>query len=235
MAFQPHCSKRTLSQDSEFPHTFSWSSSSETIKGRQLYSHSLSSEMLPFDNFEIVSPITPIPVTFLDRTTLDVGFDHTCLEGLDDLLLHSPTDAYAAICWAEAVDEPSRPLCDHFLSRSPTTSEQDDPSGSLTDDSDSDSDDCRTFNEHSLTALPISAYDLAVKTHISHPSLDSTTSHFYSSFETSEKLDLGPRITHFYPPGSIGLFPIPHRKVRTTGVAALRAYLPLRRKKSAIY
>jgi len=35
----------------------------------------------------------------LDSTTLEVGFNHTCLEGLTDDLLYSPVDAFAQSCW----------------------------------------------------------------------------------------------------------------------------------------
>ena len=38
-----------------------------------------------------------------DRTSLDIYFDHSCLETLDDRLLLHPTDSSADICWAEAV------------------------------------------------------------------------------------------------------------------------------------
>ena len=35
----------------------------------------------------------------LDSTTLAVGFDHTCLDGLTAELLYTPTDAFAQSCW----------------------------------------------------------------------------------------------------------------------------------------
>jgi hypothetical protein len=35
----------------------------------------------------------------LDSTTLEVGFDHTCLEGLTGDLLYSPVDAFAQSCY----------------------------------------------------------------------------------------------------------------------------------------
>ncbi|KAF9012713.1 hypothetical protein BDQ17DRAFT_721836 [Cyathus striatus] len=41
--------------------------------------------------------------SLFDPTTLHVGVDLTCLEGLDDELLLCPHDAFAAICWADAV------------------------------------------------------------------------------------------------------------------------------------
>ncbi|KAG6857752.1 hypothetical protein H0H87_004168 [Tephrocybe sp. NHM501043] len=227
MALQTH-TKRTPSQDSDFPHTFAWSWSSEILKECQSFSQSLSSEILRFDNLEIIPSIPPSIIAVLDRTTLDVEFDHSCLDGLDDQLLNFPTDSYAAICWAEAVSEPVGAMHGHrFLKKFP---EQDEP-GSLTDDTDSDTDECRTFNEHGL-ATPIESYSVAVPPQIilSSP----TKSHFFTSFESNEKFILEPRLTHFDPAESIGLFPTAHPKVKTTGVAALRAYLPLRRKKSHV-
>lgn len=35
----------------------------------------------------------------LDSTTLAVGFDHACLDGLTAELLYTPTDAFAQSCW----------------------------------------------------------------------------------------------------------------------------------------
>lgn len=46
----------------------------------------------------------------LDRTTLDVGFDVECLDGLDDTLLLSPFDAFTADCWDAAIQPPPKPL-----------------------------------------------------------------------------------------------------------------------------
>ncbi|KAH0589174.1 hypothetical protein H2248_004940 [Termitomyces sp. 'cryptogamus'] len=230
MTFQPHA-KRTFSQDSDFPHTFSWSSSSEAMTGCLSYSQSLSTDIIRFDNLEIVAPITSPIVTALDPTTLEAEFDHSCLEGLDEQLLNSPIDAYAAICLAEAVNESEGSSHGLFLSGSPVKEGSDEPCGSLFDESDPDGDECRTLNGHGLS-LPIETYNLAVIPHVSYPPPNCTQSHF-TPLEPSEKFILEPRITHFDPADSIGLFPMPQRKVKVTGVAALRAYLPLRRKESS--
>ncbi|KAG6866687.1 hypothetical protein C0991_000797 [Blastosporella zonata] len=197
------------------------------MKGRESYFRSLSSDILRFDNLD--STISAV----LDRTTMEVGFDLSCLEGLDDQLLSFPINAYAAICWAEAVHEPVGLLRGHFPDRLPPTNEQDEPLGSLTDDSDSDTDECRTVNVHSLET-PMDAYGFAVNSHISLSSLNNAKS-LFSSFESNEKILLEPRLTHFDPGDSIGLFSTPHEKVKTTAVAALRAYLPLRRKKPSAW
>lgn len=47
------------------------------------------------DRAEVPSWLSSI----LDPTSLSFDFDHSCLEGLDDLLLHAPRDAFAAGCW----------------------------------------------------------------------------------------------------------------------------------------
>jgi hypothetical protein len=45
----------------------------------------------------------------LDQTTTDAGFDIECLDGLDEMLLFSPVDAFAAVCWDTAIQIPSKP------------------------------------------------------------------------------------------------------------------------------
>ncbi|KAG6897710.1 hypothetical protein C0992_011920 [Termitomyces sp. T32_za158] len=231
MVFQSHA-KRTLSQDSDFPQTVSWSS--ETMKTRQSYSQSVSSDIIRFDNLEIVAPITSSIVAALDPTTLEVAFDHSCLEGLDEQLLRFPTDAYAAICWAEAVEEPRDLTRDLFLGGPPAPGGEcsGEPFDSLSDESDSGTDECRTFNS-GLSPL-VRTYNLAVIPRVSHPSHSSAKTHFLTSFGRNEKFIFEPRFAHFDPADSIGLFPMPQRKAKATGVAALRQYLPLRRKKPTI-
>jgi len=44
----------------------------------------------------------------LDPTTLEVGFDQSCFDGLDDLLLHHPFEAFTEACWLDAVGPSSR-------------------------------------------------------------------------------------------------------------------------------
>ncbi|KAF8802643.1 hypothetical protein BYT27DRAFT_7341300 [Phlegmacium glaucopus] len=44
----------------------------------------------------------------LDPTTLEVGFDQSCFDSLDDLLLHHPFEAFTEACWLDAVG-PSSP------------------------------------------------------------------------------------------------------------------------------
>jgi hypothetical protein len=39
----------------------------------------------------------------LDPTTLKTGFDQSCFDGLSDLVIHDPFEAFAEICWQDAV------------------------------------------------------------------------------------------------------------------------------------
>jgi len=78
----------------------------------------------------------------LDRTAIEFDFDYSCLEGLDEQLLFFPTDAFAVICWADAVDDPSSKLSTE------DTQEIDvamlGRPGYFSDSSDSDSTECHT-------------------------------------------------------------------------------------------
>ncbi|KZT21110.1 hypothetical protein NEOLEDRAFT_803549 [Neolentinus lepideus HHB14362 ss-1] len=62
----------------------------------------------PMPRNEVLSFLDDDEVTlsdWIDRTLLDLCFDLSCLEELDDQLLLAPLDAFAAICWADAVDK----------------------------------------------------------------------------------------------------------------------------------
>ncbi|KAJ7087707.1 hypothetical protein C8R43DRAFT_307527 [Mycena crocata] len=47
---------------------------------------------------------------WIDRTSLDIAFDRSCFESLDDQLLHHPTQSFADVCWADAVHDVSNDL-----------------------------------------------------------------------------------------------------------------------------
>ncbi|KAJ7504152.1 hypothetical protein B0H11DRAFT_506020 [Mycena galericulata] len=42
---------------------------------------------------------------WIDRTSLDIPFDRSCFDSLDDQLLHHPIQSFADICWADAVQD----------------------------------------------------------------------------------------------------------------------------------
>ncbi|KAJ7625530.1 hypothetical protein FB45DRAFT_68058 [Roridomyces roridus] len=71
------------------------------------------------------SPISPRNMntseeqSWIDCTSLDVAIDHSCLESLDDQLLHHPRESFADICWAEAVQD--------FVRESPQRSQKASP------------------------------------------------------------------------------------------------------------
>jgi hypothetical protein len=45
----------------------------------------------------------------VDRMALEIGFDVECLDGLDDLLLISPVDAFATVCWDNVIRPTPKP------------------------------------------------------------------------------------------------------------------------------
>jgi hypothetical protein len=64
---------------------------------------------IPADRSE--SPSSPRwgtdSVQWIDRTSLDIAFDHSCFDALDEQLLHHPTQSFADVCWADAVSDVS--------------------------------------------------------------------------------------------------------------------------------
>ena len=102
----------------------------------------------------------------LDPTTLEFGFDESCFDGLDDLLVYSPMDAFSEFCWADAIHEHD---ANHASSPTPSPVKSaghiqhvrsplvDSPSS---DESDTDSEKCLTFMEDDKTHLPIIGKDV---------------------------------------------------------------------------
>lgn len=43
----------------------------------------------------------------IDPTTLQVGFDQSCFDGLDELLIYDPLEAFTEACWLDAVGHSS--------------------------------------------------------------------------------------------------------------------------------
>ena len=52
---------------------------------------------------DTIHEANPLFSSILDPTTLEVGFDQSCFDGLDDLVIHDPFVAFAEICWQDAV------------------------------------------------------------------------------------------------------------------------------------
>ncbi|PPQ64188.1 hypothetical protein CVT24_008562 [Panaeolus cyanescens] len=96
-------------------------------------------------------------MVFLDPTTRAIGFDMACLEGLDDLVVYSPTKAFSELCWDDAVritpcaDQNTKspyynspfplPSTPRRVSRQPFSRS---PLVAWSSDSDTDSDECHT-------------------------------------------------------------------------------------------
>lgn len=92
----------------------------------------------------------------LDPTSLEFGFDRSCLDGLDDCLAYSPVEAFKETCWTQCTH--SRPVRD-TVAKSPRRSSTPRPkrraeprsplaaSGASDDDSDTDSDDTTTLTD----------------------------------------------------------------------------------------
>ena len=59
----------------------------------------------------LAGPEPSHPIWIFDSSLREVDFDVTCLNALDEQLLHSPKDCFLDICWAEAVyDEVEVPV-----------------------------------------------------------------------------------------------------------------------------
>lgn len=155
-----------------FPDLLPW----ETLFEAQIWSNRLSTDQsVPSDvsraEESIESPVESRmfdPSVILDPTSIEFGFQYSCLRGVDDKVLYSPHAAFAAVCWEGATissqdeEHDGSALCrDPFsmldLDEEPLTPSSGNEhhirvpiSASLLwsdDDSDSDSDECRTYHD----------------------------------------------------------------------------------------
>jgi len=55
------------------------------------------------DDADTVNEVDLLLSSILDPTTLEAGFDQSCFDGLDDKLIHNPFEAFAEMCWIDAV------------------------------------------------------------------------------------------------------------------------------------
>lgn len=149
-----------------FPELLSWSA----IMGVQPTSSSCSQKVPPIDVSKRGDGDTVLAATLslsliLDPTTLEFGFDHSCFEGLDDLLVYSPMDAFSEFCW-DAIrehdsDRVSSPTPSPFKNAGRIQNVRsllvNRPSS---DKSDTDSDECLTFKEDDTIHSPIIGKDV---------------------------------------------------------------------------
>lgn len=140
-----------ISQDSGISNNFPWPTAVEMNPQTSLsYEQSIPSDIHHrSDGFEAISDvfIATLALVF-DPTTLDIEFDHSCLDGLDSQLLYFPTDAFAAVCWAEAIGSPLQPVRDQSRPRPRHDAlRYEQALVESSDESETDSDTCRTFND----------------------------------------------------------------------------------------
>ena len=55
------------------------------------------------DDADTIDEASLLYSSILDPTTLEVGFDHSCFDGLDGPVIHDPFEAFTEICWLDAV------------------------------------------------------------------------------------------------------------------------------------
>ncbi|KAF8959953.1 hypothetical protein BDZ97DRAFT_1366668 [Flammula alnicola] len=142
-----------------FPELLSWSAMMDTQPASpcsQKFPSDVSKREPDVETVDTVLGATLCLSLIFDPTSLDFGFDHSCLEGLDDLLVYSPTEAFEESCWTEAthshsdrmstaVPFPFPPSSKKSMRRRRTRSPL--VTSSSSDDSDTDSDECMTFKE----------------------------------------------------------------------------------------
>jgi hypothetical protein len=80
----------------------------------EMFSHRLHARpRSDFIDLEMTLHSLPSLAAVVDPTTAHMSFDYTCLQGLDEETLYTPTDAFAAVCWSSAVYEPPCSPCSH--------------------------------------------------------------------------------------------------------------------------
>ncbi|KAF8891874.1 hypothetical protein BD779DRAFT_1799087 [Infundibulicybe gibba] len=176
--------------------------------------------------FEALMDQHPPRINPLDLTFLGVEFDQSCLDGLDDQLLHCPANAFAAVCWADAVHTPSRLTLQERKADLTLTVDQLDTSS---DETDSDSDECRTFNDdHSPTSLLHHAKDISVVHPTGEVSAIKDKRLYYNTPAdvSHSSFIFMDRFTIPDPKESVGFFPMPnspHHRSKPNLIAAFCA------------
>lgn len=211
-----------------FPELLSWSA----IMNRQ--STSPRPQIVPLpksDDGDTILAATLSLSVILDPTTLEFGFDPSCFEGLDDLLVYSPMDAFSEFCWADAVHEDDS---DHASSPTPFPLKGAGRTQSVrsplvkfpsSEESDTDSDESSMFMEDDMIHSPIIGKDVKAVGE-------------FTSYNTLQSLHYNDEATSFmafeqYFPVSnakeaVGCFPVPvsPRPSVPKRIAAFCAQLP---------
>jgi hypothetical protein len=224
-----------------FPELLSWSTIMD-IRPTSACSQKLPTDVSKRGDVDTLEVNLSLSAIF-DPTTLDFGFDHSCFDGLDDLLVYSPMEAFSALCWTDGIHERDSSI--QVPSRStPSPSKGAGRSQNLrpllvsspfADESDTDSDECLTFTEESRShspvtpvtpVTPIIGNDLKGSAQFS--SYNNLKSLYYHDDEASSFMDFDHNFPVSNPGEAIGFFPVPASPRRTVPnrIAAFCAHLP---------
>jgi len=151
-----------------FPELLAWSAMVEAAQSSPLSQEVPSDIAKGSDIDTLLSSRDDLSISrIFDPTTLEIGLDFSCFDGLDDTLIFTPRVAFAELCWSEGVvgspappspkhDEPN-PFIEPTTPRSkPAITQRKrrthrvaplDTIYSSSEETDSDSDECRTFRE----------------------------------------------------------------------------------------
>ncbi|TFK45100.1 hypothetical protein BDQ12DRAFT_48246 [Crucibulum laeve] len=237
-------STSTTAESDLFPEILSWAALID-VQTTLRYTQSIPSDISKPEETDTASDDMSILSSLFDPTTLDIGFDFTCLEGMDDMLLHSPTDAFTATCWEQAVrvplSVPGSPRAHSYAERSSTPTPLrlklgqrgglspflDHPSSPSS--SESDSEESSTDNDEYSPLSPVDDHgDMS-----SLPSggsrflMTKGRSLFFDEYNTSFMM-LEPHFPVSDPKDAVGFFPIPQQRSKPSRIAAFCANFPAR-------
>ncbi|KAH9485750.1 hypothetical protein JR316_0002665 [Psilocybe cubensis] len=241
-----------------FPELISWSAMMKT------QSLSPSTQSFPSDvtrpsheDSDTIMEMNLSLSAIFDPTTLEVGFDTSCFDGLDDTLIYSPMSAFADVCWEDGLvaEPPVLPTTEKRSAPAPAPTPTPIPaptqsfgdrkspyfplamvtSGS-SDDSDTDSDECRTFNEEDvIKAIPVNGVWSGIQRVGEFSSYETYTPRRLNFEDDSTSFMIvepqKPRMPVSVPNASdsaIGSFPVrttQHKKSVSSRITAFRAHL----------
>jgi len=222
-----------------FPELLSWSAIMD-VQPTSACSQNVPTDVSKRGDDDTVHEVTFSLSAVFDPTTLYFGFDHSCFDGLDDLLVYSPMEAFSALCWTDGIDEhdpslssppapfPSKGAGRSQILRSPVCSP-------FSDESDTDSDECLTFTEEGSIHSPITPVTPVTpiigknaKSLGEFSSYNNLKSLYYNDDEASSFMDFDHHFPVSNPGEAIGFFPVPASPRRTVPnrIAAFCAHLP---------
>ncbi|KDR75474.1 hypothetical protein GALMADRAFT_268062 [Galerina marginata CBS 339.88] len=217
-----------------FPELLSWSAMMST-QPTSPHSQFPSDVSKPSDSDTVMEVSISLSAVF-DPTTLDFGFDPSCLNGLDDTLIYSPLSAFSDACWADMTGHshsehaststsiPLRGGSRRRRARSPLVT------SSSSDESDTDSDECKTFDEEDTSQTILgNGLSSGLQTVGEFSSDIATQSLYFSDGNATSFMFFESRFAAPDPKESVGFFPTrapQHRKTMSTRIAAFCSHLP---------